>query len=342
MFFNKTYFTFLLYLSGLAVHAQYTDVINSNRPGISQSAFSVGTNVLQFEAGPYTVKEAHTPLKYNVSGFGVNAAARYGLFLPQLELNVQTNYQSDTKTDNRSQIADNDKRANFKSLILGAKYLVYDPYKNNEEKPNLYSFYSNKKFKWKSLIPAVAVFVGANFDFAKNPFTAPGVEGFSPKATIITQNNFSSGWVFVMNFTLDRIGTDYSDFEYILTMTKAINPNWVLFGETQGIKSDFYADNLFRFGGAYLWSKNFQLDTALTFNAKDTPSVLSVNLGVSYRFDMHKDKNQNGDSAEEEAERRTNKRRKKKKKKKELKEIEGENGGSKRKKETQVIDFGED
>ena len=38
-------------------HAQYTDVINSNRPGSSQSAFSVGTKVLQFELGSYLVKE---------------------------------------------------------------------------------------------------------------------------------------------------------------------------------------------------------------------------------------------------------------------------------------------
>ena len=65
---------------------------------------------------------------------------------------------------------------------------------------------------------------------------------------------------------------------------------WVVFGETQGISSDFYADNLIRFGGAYLWSKNFQLDTALTFNTKDTPSVFGVTLGASYRLDFHKDK----------------------------------------------------
>ena len=31
--------------------SQYTEVINSNRPGTSQGAFSVGKNVLQFELG---------------------------------------------------------------------------------------------------------------------------------------------------------------------------------------------------------------------------------------------------------------------------------------------------
>ena len=343
MFLNKTYLTILLCITGLTAHAQYTEVINSNRPGVSRSAFSVGTNVVQFEAGPYTVREEHTPLKYEVSGFGVDFAARYGLLLPQLEINIEGTYQNDTQTDFRSSIALDSKRANFKNLTIGAKYLVFDPYKNaGEEKSNIFSYHANRKFKWSNLIPAVAVYVGANFDSKDNPYTAPGVEGFSPKVMIATQNNFSSGWVFVMNLSKDRIGTDYSDFQYILTLTKAINEQWVLFGETQGIKSDFYADNLFRFGGAYLWSKDFQLDTALTFNTKDTPSVFGVNFGVSYRLDFHKDPGiDNGTSAEEEAERKANKTRNKNKKKNKS-DAAAPDSDNKRKKETQDIDFDDD
>ena len=58
------------------VHAQYTDVINSNRPGASQTAFSVGINVLQFEVGPFLMNEKRTPYpSYEVKGFGVDFAA---------------------------------------------------------------------------------------------------------------------------------------------------------------------------------------------------------------------------------------------------------------------------
>ncbi len=299
-----------------SVFAQYTEVINSNRPGVSKSAFSVGTNVLQFEVGPYIVKEKHTPLKYEVSGFGADFTARYGLLFEPLEINIEGIYQNDTFTDNRGFVPVEDKRSNFKQFAIGAKYLVYDPYKNSEEedKPNLYSYHANRSFKWKSLIPAVAVYAGANFDSKDNPYTAPGIEGFSPKVMVATQNNFSGGWVLVMNLIKDRIGTDFSDFQYIITLTHSFDPQWVIFGETQGIHSDFYADNLFRFGGAYLWSPNFQLDTAVTLNSKDTPSVFSVNLGVSYRFDFHKDKEiDNGDSKKD-ADKRKPKRKKKKKK----------------------------
>jgi len=307
----KSYLLIACLTVSFTAFSQYTDVINSNRPGVSRSAFSVGTNVGQLEVGPYYVKEKHTPLFYEVSGFGVDFAARYGIWKEELEINLEGTFQNDTFTDSRSTIPIESNRSNFKNLTLGAKYLVFDPLKNSEKgKPNLYSYWANKQFNWKSLIPAVAVYAGANYDTKNNPYTAPDVEGFSPKVAVITQNNFSGGWVFVINLIKDRIGSDFSEFQYILTLTHSFNPQWVVFGETQGIKSDFYADNLFRFGGAYLWSKDFQLDTAVTLNTKDTPSVFSVNLGASYRFDNHKDKEiDNGNSAKEEGKRKARKRK---------------------------------
>ena len=307
----KSYLLITFFTISFSAFSQYTEVINSNRPGVSRSAFSVGTNVVQFELGPYMVKEEHTPLRYEVSGFGVDFAARYGFWKEELEINLEGTYQNDTFTDNRSFLASETNRSNFKNFTLGAKYLVFDPLKNAEEdKPNLYSYWANKKFKWKSLIPAVAVYVGANYDTKNNPYTAPDVEGFSPKVAVMSQNNFAGGWVFVINLIKDRIGSDFSEFQYILTLTHSFNPKWVVFGETQGIKSDFYADNLFRFGGAYLWSKDFQLDTALTLNTKDTPSVFSLNFGVSYRLDFHQDKEiDNGNSAKEEGKRKSRKQK---------------------------------
>ena len=272
------------------VRAQYTDVINSNRPGASKSAFSVGTNVLQFELGGRTVSEEHVPLQYKVAGFGVNFSARYGLFFEQLEINLDLDYQNDTFTNNSTNIPSEFSRANFKNFTIGVSYLVFDPNKSTEEdKPNLKSYHANNSFQWKWLIPAVSVYAGANLDSKDNPYIPVGIEGFSPKIRVATQNNFFNGWVYVMNFTYDRIGTDDAIFDYILTLTKSINQKWVAFGEIQGINSDFYADNLIRIGGAYLWNKNFQLDTNLTFNTKDTPAVFYFNFGASYRFDFHND-----------------------------------------------------
>jgi hypothetical protein len=297
-------------------YSQYTDVINSNRPGTSRSAFSVGTNVLQFEVGPYLIDEKHELLNTETSGIGVDFSVRYGLFFEQLEVNIEGTYQSDKVTNNASAISVENKRSNFRTFAIGAKYLVYDPYKNAEEdKPNLYSWKANHTFKWKSLIPAVSVYAGVNFDSENNPFVTSTVSGISPKIMIASQNNLAGGWVFVINLIKDRIGTDQSDFQYIVTLTHSFHPKWAIFGETQGIKSEFYSDNLFRFGGAYLLSEKFQLDTAITLNTKDTPTVFNATLGASYRFDFHKDKEDNGVSAEEESERKENRKKGKKKKK---------------------------
>ncbi|MFD1061896.1 transporter [Winogradskyella litorisediminis] len=318
----KSILLIALVMSPLAAIAQYTDVINSNRPGVSKSAFSVGTNVLQFELGALTVKEEHEPLNYEVSGFGIDFATRFGLLLEQLEINIEGIYQNDTFMSTASSLVTENKRSNFRNFTIGAKYLVYDPYKNAEEdKPNIYSYHANRKFKWKSLIPAVAVYAGANLDGEGNPYIPNssvfgGVRegGFSPKIMVATQNNFAGGWVFVTNFLMDRIGTDYSEFQYILTLTHSFSDQWVLFGEAQGIKGDFYSDNIFRFGGAYLWSKNFQLDTNIAFNTKNTPSVFNIALGASYRFDWHKDKEiDNGGKVEDKVDTSNRKTRKKKK-----------------------------
>lgn len=287
----RSLLTLLISFSFFTAFGQYTEVINSNRPGVSESAFSVGTGILQFEAGAFTVKEEHTPLNYEVGGFGLDFSIRYGVLFEQLEFSLDGIYQNDKITFNNAAIPVENKRSNFKNFTLGAKYLVYDPYKNAEDdKPNLYSYHANRKFKWKSLIPAVAVYVGANYDSDPNPYTATSFEGFSPKVMIATQNNFNGGWVFVMNLIQDRIGSDDSIFQYVLTLTHSFNPKWVIFGEAQGINSDFYADNIFRVGGAYLWDKDFQLDANIAFNTKDTPSVFNIAFGASYRLDFHKDK----------------------------------------------------
>lgn len=325
----KTYVFLFVFAFSIHGYSQYTEVINSNRPGVSQSAFSVGTNVIQVEGGPFMLNENHELLDREDKGYGIDFTARYGLLWPQLELNLQTTFQS-TKRSYTNTVPNGSTFSNFKTLTFGAKYLVYDPYKNAEdEKPNLYSWKANHSFKWKYLIPAVAVYVGGNYDTSDNLYTATGIEGFSPKIAVATQNNFSGGWVFVMNFIKDRIGTDQSDFSFILTITKSVTDQWAVFGESQNISSDFYADNLVRFGGAYLWNKNFQLDTAFAFNTKDTPSVFGVTLGASYRLDFHKDKEEkdDGTSAKDELERQENKARgeKKNKRKKEDVDFDSEN-----------------
>ena len=280
---------FIFFISN-KISAQYTEIINSNRPGDSQSAFSVGSNVIQIETGAYLLNEKHELLDNKVKGMGLNFMLRYGLILEELEIQVSGIYQNDQFTDMRSTIDTKYNRSNFKKFKIGAKYLVYDPYKNRDDRPNLYSYWANNKFKWSSLIPAVSVYAGINIDGKNNPYTAHGIKGVSPTFTIATQNNFSNNFVLITNLILERIGTNQNDFEYITTLTYAINSQWVSFIEAHGINSDFYAENMLKFGAAYLSNENLQLDASLIINFKDTPKIFYINFGGSYRFDLHKDK----------------------------------------------------
>ena len=265
-------------------YGQYTDIINSNRPGKSMSAFSVGKTVIQAEGGLYGISEEHDLQRYEANGFGTELSVRYGAFFDQFEFNLETQYQYDWYEAPLI----SDTRGGFKQFTLGAKYLVYDPFlKLKDYKPNLLSWKANHKFSWKQFIPAVAVYGGFNLNLGTNPYTFETDPAISPKLMIITQNHFGSKWVFITNIIADKYMTDYPSFGIISTLTRGFNMRWSGFLELQGYKSDYYADTLFRFGAAYLIRENIQLDASFNKNVKETPSILIANVGMSWRFDSN-------------------------------------------------------
>ena len=273
-------FIIIAVLTTSILNAQFTDVINSNRPGQSMAAFSVGKTVIQAEMGFYGSIEKHDLLGYEAKGVGSDLNLRYGAFLEQLEFNLDLQYQNDTyKTDIESY-----RRKAFKQSTLGAKYLIYDPNKNYEKKVNVYSWKANHKFSYRNLIPSVGIYAGLNVNLSKNEFSFPTDPKISPKAMLITQNQFGK-FVFVTNIIADKIGTDYPSYGYVLTLTRGFTPRWTGFLETQAYMSDFYADNVARGGAAFLIQENIQIDANLSVNFKNTPSLFVAGIGISWRFD---------------------------------------------------------
>jgi len=285
---NTTILFLIMFLTSSIGLGQYTDLINTNRPGLSQGTFSVGTNVLQFESGFSLGKETHRLLETETNTFGWDYTVRYGFWREELEVSLIGSLQSNTITDTRGQQLET-RFTNFRSNTLGAKYLVYDPYRNREAKgPNLRSWKANHRTQWGDLIPAVSIYAGANFDFADNLFTPEMERSISPKLVVSAQNNWIGGFVLVTNIIADRITTDFPTYGYIITLTHSTNDYFSVFLENQGFSSDFYADQLLRGGAAALVNKNLHVDLSATINFKDTPSVFNVRAGVSYRFDNHK------------------------------------------------------
>ncbi len=271
-----------LFLTPFVHYGQYTDQINSNRPGETMSAYGVGKHVIQLETGVYGIQSNHSLLNYDVNGFGLDATIRWGAFLERLEVIADIQYQNDQlKTELTTT-----NRANFKQTNLGAKYLIYDPFKNYEKKVNFYSWKANQRFNWRQFLPAVSLFAGANFVFEGNPYAFTLESSISPKVMLITQNHFGDGrWVFVTNIIADYIGTDYPTYGYVITLTRGFSKKWSGFIENQGYKSDFYSDAIVRGGAAYLLNNNFQIDASISTNFKDTPTLLYGGFGVSWRYD---------------------------------------------------------
>jgi len=278
----RTLLLFACSLTPFIQYGQYTDQINSNRPGETMSAYGVGKNVIQIETGVYGITSNHSLLNYDVNGFGIDATLRWGAFLERLEVIADIQYQNDQYVTNFSTI----NRANFRQTNLGAKYLIYDPFKNYEKKINFYSWKANQRFNWRQLLPAVSVFAGANFVFEGNPYAFSLESSISPKAMLITQNHFGDGrWVFVTNIIADYIGTDYPSYGYVVTLTRGFSKKWSGFIENQGYNSDFYSDMIVRGGAAYLLNDNLQIDASISTTFKDTPSFVYGGFGVSWRYD---------------------------------------------------------
>ena len=282
------FLVFFAFITTFSLRSQYTEVINSNRPGQSVSAYAVGKNVAQLEFGFYYEQSDHSDLLWDSDIIGGELALRYGLLFEQLEILWEGSYQN--QSINYTALNFDESRSDFSSNRLGLKYLFYDPYKNPERnKPNLYSWRANNKFQWKNLIPAISIYAGANFVLGDNPFYAedPTV---SPRVMLATQSQLTPKSVLVINLIYDRIATDFPELSYVISYSRAFrNPKWSVFIENQGIDSDRYSDILLRAGVSHLFNKNFMIDLSLGGNFKNSPSRYFGNAGLSYRLDFHKD-----------------------------------------------------
>lgn len=271
----------LVCLLTCSVYAQHTSEINSNRPSQSMGAFSVGKTVFQLEAGGSYHDD---PALDNVKNqYTAELQLRYGAFMESLELVADVGFSK----QGFYTVIDGASSTGFSNLEIGAKYLIYDPFKNYEEKINVYSWKANQRFKWRRLIPAVAVYAGATSK-PTGVFSSPEAPEISPKVILVAQQHFSDKWALITNLIADKISSEeYRGYSYILTLTHGINNQWSVFLENQGYKNDFYKEMNFRAGTATLIDKNMQVDLAAGMNQREGHSSFFAQVGLSWRFDKH-------------------------------------------------------
>ncbi len=291
----KNFLLFLLFVIVFqTANAQYTEVINSRRPGFTDSPFSVGTDVLQFESGLFYESIKDKTNQLNTSSIGTDIMVRYGKFYEKLEMNLNLSFQydninfDDPTTENLS-------RLGLSQLTIGGKYLVYMS-KFEDKSKEIRSWKKKMKYDYKRLIPSVAVYAGANIPVTKNYIRGNNPDfvedTFSPRFAIFTQNDFSDRFVFLMNLIMDKVGSGQKENSYIFTGTYSINDRVSVFAEHQGIFKDEGIPNDFQvgLGTAYLLAKDKQVDLSLRRISDRDGSAFLVSAGFAWRIDKHNDK----------------------------------------------------
>ncbi|MBE7644418.1 transporter [Tenacibaculum finnmarkense genomovar ulcerans] len=275
-----------IFCSCLAVNAQYTTVINSNRPGFSESPYSVGLGVYQFETGVFFRKAKATPTFSNPEAFGLNLLFRTSFFTEKLEFNVNTSLQKD-KITFKNVFESSTNKTGLSELTLAAKYLVYAP-KYDDKKKEIRSWKKRHSFDYKRLIPHVGVYVAANFGSVLMEHHQKG--GINAKAGILLQHELSDKLYVITNVFYNYIGSDFKEISYILTATKNLNDYWSAFAEIQGTSDQYQDKTNIGVGAAYLYSENLQFNATLRGTLQQKEPGIYAGLGASYRLNKHHDK----------------------------------------------------
>ena len=279
-----------LMLFSQSILAQYTNVINANRPGFSESPYSVGSGVYQLETSVFYQETKIYPTFSRPQSKGVDFLFRTSFFNEKLELNL--NFAAQKEQVSFQNIFDSSYfKTGFSKLTIGAKYLVYEQ-KYTDKSKEIRSWVARNSFDYKRLIPSIAVYVGVNTGIPDPIYKA---SSFSPKAGILLQNDLSYNFNIITNIYYDRIGTELPEFSYIITATYSFSERWSTFIENQTMLDKYQYQSSIGTGFAFLCNKNIQLNSSLRLLANAKHSGYYTSIGASYRFDRHVDKATNLD-----------------------------------------------
>ncbi len=266
--------------------AQYTEVINSKRPGFSESPYSIGTNVYQVEGGVFYQKSNEAGWEALQQSIGTDWFLRTGLLSERLEFSANFKLQNDEIREQPFPESYR-KTGGISQFTIGAKYMIYKPtYKNPVEE--IRSWKEKMKFDKNRLIPAVGVYAGWNTNVLNENYKLPSM---GVKAALLLQNDFDDYTTWVNNIYADNINlTDYRNYGYISTLSYAMTDRFLMFAEHQGtLYKDFKE---FKLGGgmAYLFNPDMQVGVNLHWDMHIDYLNLYGGVGFSWRYDNHKEK----------------------------------------------------
>lgn len=284
---KQLFFLFLSVLLYIPSFGQYTEVINSKRPGFSESPYTLGTKVYQVEGGIFYHHNNRPDYFTTRRSMGSDLFLRAGLFLEKLELNANFKFQKD-KILLSPVNGITYPKIGISEFTAGAKYIFYIP-KYKDKTKEIRSWKKRHAYDWSRLIPAVGLYAGLNTNLLSSDYKLATI---SPKAAILLQQDFDDWTTLVTNIYGNNLtlGKDNIRVGYISTLTYSITERFSVFGETKGEYTRFTKE--FNAGGgfAYLASKNLQIGVNAHTDIQLDYLNIYAGLGVSWRLDKHKDK----------------------------------------------------
>ena len=266
------------------INAQYTDVINSNRPGFSESPYSVGLGVYQFENSIFFRNTSVEPTFTNPQSLGIDLLFRTSFFSEKLEINTQISYQRD-KIAFKNIFESSYFKNGISRATIGAKYLVFEQEFTDKSK-EIRSWKRRSAFDKKRFIPSVAIYAGINTNFLSEVHKESNI---SPKIGVLLQNDLSNDFNIITNFFYDKMGTENPEFSYIITGTYNFSDRWSSFFENQGVFQKKQTNSNIGTGLAYLFTRNLQINATARAIFEGNAQGIYASFGVSYRINRHKD-----------------------------------------------------
>lgn len=280
----KKIFSLFFLCSYFIANAQYTRVINSNRPGFSESPYSVGSGIYQLENGLFYGSSTIVPTFTIPKSFGYQLIFRTSFFSDKLEFNTNIKIQKD-QVAFKNIFTSHYFVSGLSEFSFGAKYLFYEPTLTDRSK-EIRSWKRKFAFDWKSVVPSIAGYVGFNTNFVNSVHK---LESITPKIGVLLQNNLTSDLNLITNIFYDNIGSQYSEFSHIITATYNLNDEWSTFLEHKATYNKFQTTNDIGTGIAFLANRHLQIDASARVNFDKKTTGVYSGIGFSFRLDRHID-----------------------------------------------------
>lgn len=296
--------TFGFLFTANVVVAQYTNVINSRRPGYSESPFGVGMGVYQAEAGIFYQKSDEENWGSLQKSLGTDVFLRTGL-LEKLEINLSVKFQKDNYLEQLEPYTTR-KTGGVSQFTLGTKYMIYMPTYKDPSK-EIRSWRKKWEFDKRRLIPSVGIAAGFNPNLLSKEYKMPGM---SLRAAVLLQHDFSDYLIWVNNAVVENANlTELRAYGYISTLTYSVTDRFSVFGEQQGLFRKDVKDFKLTGGVAYLFSKDLQVGLNLQWDMKLDHNNYFGGIGASWRLDKHVEKSADSKSKKDGSGRIQNKKK---------------------------------